>query len=155
MESSNTPTNLPDKTSLIEAEIFLENESLDNHEKTVIDDWKHDKWILMLVFVLILIAGYLVFPTSTQPAVGTYCTVQFRLDLLGATITATGPVLPFSDMHSGDFFSVYGKLTSIDNQGIMLQVEQGDEGKKNVRSFWIPRSSILLIEQHKKKKAPE
>ena len=138
------------ETSLIEAEIIAENESIDNQGTKPNDDWKHDKWILLLVFLLILIAGYLVFPTSTQPVPGAYCTVQFRRDLLGAN--ANGPISPLlSAKHNGTDLSVHGKLVSIDKLGVILQVEQYDDDKKIVRNIWIPLSSILLIEQHKKK----
>jgi len=70
------------------------------------------------------------------PKRGSYCTVQFRRDALGAA--ADLPISPTIGFISGANVCVTGKFSRMDEDWVILT-----EGK-DVET-WIPRSVILLI----------
>jgi hypothetical protein len=72
------------------------------------------------------------------PKRGSYCTVQFRRDTLGAA--ADLPIPPTSNMHNGAQTCVTGKFSRMDEDWVILT-----EGKDET---WIPRSVILLIKTY-------
>jgi len=72
------------------------------------------------------------------PKRGSYCTVQFRRDTLGAAADLLVP--PTSNMHNGAETCVTGKFSRMDEDWVILT-----EGKDET---WIPRSVILLIKTY-------
>jgi len=72
------------------------------------------------------------------PKRGSYCTVQFRRDTLGAAGDLLVP--PTSNMHNGAETCVTGKFSRMDEDWVILT-----EGKDET---WIPRSAILLIKTY-------
>jgi len=72
------------------------------------------------------------------PKQGSYCTVQFRRDALGAA--ADLPIPPTTGSISGASVCVTGKFSRMDEDWVILT-----EGKDET---WIPRSVILLIKTY-------
>jgi hypothetical protein len=72
------------------------------------------------------------------PKQGSYCTVQFRRDALGAA--ADNPIPPTTNVHNGAPTCISGKFSRMDEDWVILT-----EGKDET---WIPRSVILLIKTY-------
>lgn len=75
-----------------------------------------------------------------QPVIGENYTIQFRRDALGTA--ATLPVAPTTMSINGAETSVYGVLAELNEEWVVIL------GERSV--FWIPRSSVLLIEGTKR-----
>jgi len=73
------------------------------------------------------------------PKRGSYCTIQFRRDALGAA--ADLPIPPTTGSINGASVCVTGKFSRMDEDWVILT-----EGK-DVET-WIPRSVILLIKTY-------
>lgn len=71
--------------------------------------------------------------------IGKQCTVQFKRNALGGG--GNIPVSPTTDNSDGANVSIWGTLTVVEDDAVVLESE--DSG----RTFWIPRESILLIEK--------
>lgn len=97
--------------------------------------------ILALILSILVAAGCESKKPRTAhnaPKQGSYCTVQFRRDALGAAGDLLVP--PTSNMHNGAETCVTGKFSRMDEDWVILT-----EGKDET---WIPRSAILLIKTY-------
>jgi len=77
---------------------------------------------------------------------GMFCKVQFRRDALGSATTA---IPPTTDNYNGAILSLYGELVAVRHNAILLdQVNENYivNDVPQMRRFWIPKDSILLIE---------
>lgn len=77
--------------------------------------------------------------THNAPKQGSYCTVQFRRDALGAA--ADNPIPPTTGSINGAGVCITGKFSRMDEDWVILT-----EGK-DVET-WIPRGVILLIKTY-------
>jgi hypothetical protein len=73
---------------------------------------------------------------SLRPFVGRPCRVQIRRDALG--LAAPAPLPPLAEGVGGRVAYLDGTLAEADGDGLLVQGER--------RAFWVPWSSVLLIE---------
>ncbi len=72
------------------------------------------------------------------PKAGAICTVQFRRDALGASVSL--PISPTTDNINGAQLSINGNFSRMDDSWVVLTAFQNDK-----EEIWIPHSVILFI----------
>lgn len=72
---------------------------------------------------------------ATTPPVGSNCSVQFRRDLLGATMDL--PISPMTSSIDGAQVNVHGTLVDINAEWVILD--------RSGTTLWIPRENVLLL----------
>ena len=81
--------------------------------------------------------------SADLPAIGAFCTVQLRRDLLGAASDL--PISPLVNGINGSEVSVSGRLLKVDAEWIVLEHRRQDRQSE----LWIPRGNVLLLSVHK------
>lgn len=76
--------------------------------------------------------------TATTTPVGSYCTVQFRRDLLG--VNRDSPIPPTTGSFNGAQVVVSGTLVDINAEWVIL-----DKSASTGSTLWIPRQNVLLL----------
>lgn len=76
--------------------------------------------------------------------IGQEVTIQFDRSALGSA--AALPVSPTTDSINGATTSLRGKLLYANSEWIQIEETPPEQVGQAIKTFWIPRSKILLIE---------